>query len=171
MLLAARERILSEMYVFIIVFGKRLTFLAAILIPDGGHHRFKSTVHCLRFRVESQVGDIGLHDDGVGNATAENPLSRGYVRVFPEYVHKVRLTFVRPLQFEILEHQLDLEIARISQVHTHCAGLLQTRAVATEEKTNNNSKNLSRRNGLSRHPRTRHPCYNCGIAERNWKML
>lgn len=101
---------------------KRLTLLAAVFLPHGGHHRLEGAVHSLRLRVEPHVRDIGRENDGVGDAAAEIFLPRGYIRALFEYVHKVGLAFVWPLQLEcVRERQLDLKIARafsLSRVYT-----------------------------------------------------
>jgi len=114
----AFNRTYTYLCIYLLLYSKRLT-LPALLISNGGHHHFEATVHSLRFRVESQVGDLSMEEDCVGNAAAETPFARKHIRVFLEYFHEVRLTFIRPLQLEFRERQLDLEIVYVShQVHT-----------------------------------------------------
>jgi len=74
-----------------------LTFLAAILVSDGGHHCLEAAVHGFRFHVESHVSDIGRDDDGVSDAAAKIFLQRAHVRTFPKYIYKVGVALVRPL--------------------------------------------------------------------------
>lgn len=61
----------GNIYIYLLLYWHKLTFLTALLVSDSGHHRFEGTVHGLRLCIKPQVGHIARNDDGVGDAAAK----------------------------------------------------------------------------------------------------